>query len=111
MGIFKLIGKRGAARALARSSNEAYLRYKAKDSNLSEQEIAQTIFMQRCSPKNLNKTEKLRFEKYLETEEKVDSLIKLCLAMIFILLNISRTDVKAYRQVEKIIEAELTRAG
>jgi len=111
MGIFKLIGKRGAARALARSAYEAYLRYKSKNPNLSEAEIAQTIFMQRCSPENLNKTERLRFEKYLESEEKVDSLIKLCLAMVYVLLNISRTDVRAYRQVEKIIEVELTRAG
>ena len=111
MGIFKLIGKRGAARALARSAHEVYLKYKTGDPSLSEQEIAQTIFMQRCSPENLNKAEKIRFEKYLETEGKVDSLIKLCLAMVHILLNISSTDVKACRLVEKIIEEELTRAG
>ncbi len=111
MGIFKLIGKRGAAKALARSAHEAYLRYKAQDPNLSEAEIAQTIFTKRCSPGNLNKAEKIRFKKYLETDERVDSLIKLCLAMVYILLNISEADVKAYRLVEKIIEEELTRAG
>ena len=111
MGIFKWIGIRGAARALAGSAHETYLKYKTGDPNLSEQEIAQTIFMQRCSPTNLSKAQKIRFEKYLETEEKVDSLIKLCLAMVYILLNISASDVKAYRLVEEIIEAELTRAG
>ena len=111
MGLFKLIGKRGAAKALARSAYEAYLRYKAQDPNLSEAEIAQTIFTKRCLPLNLNKAEKMRFEKYLETDGRVDSLIKLCLAMVYILLNISASDVRAYRLVEKIIEEELTRAG
>ncbi len=111
MGFFKLIGKRGAARAFARSAREAYLKYKAEDSNKSEEEIAGELFKNRCSSRNLNKAEKVRVKEYLEKEETVDSLFKLCLAMIYIILNISEADVKEYETVRKVIEAELTRLG
>ena len=111
MGFFKLLGKRGAARNLARSAFEAFVKYKARDPNVSEAEAAQAIFMQRCSPGNLNKAEKIRFKTYLEKEEKVDSLLKLCLAMMYIILDISEADVKAYQTVRKVIEKELSRSG
>jgi hypothetical protein len=111
MGLFKLIGKKGAARTLARSAHEAYLKYIKNDSNLTEAEIAQKIFIQRCSPGNLNKEEKVRYEKYTGTEQKVDSLFKLCMAMVYILLGITKADTKAHHSVRKIIEEELFISG
>ncbi len=111
MGLFKLLGKRGAAKNLAISAFEAFMKYKARNPNISEAEIAQELFMQRCSPRNLNKAEKIRFKTYLEKEEKVDSLLKLCLAMMYIILDISESDERAYQTVRKVIEKELTRSG
>jgi len=105
-----MIGKRGAARTLAKSAHEAFLKYKTDNQDLSEAEIAEALFKQRCSPANLNRAEKLRFDKYLETK-KVDSLFTLCMAMIYIMLNISETDVTSYNSVKKIIEYELAVAG
>lgn len=111
MGLLNWFGKRGAARALARSAHETYLKYKTNDPNLSEAEIAKTIFTQRCSLRNLNKTEQIRFKEYLETGDEVDSLLKLCLAMIHILLNITEADGIAHQTLQKIIEEELTLLG
>jgi hypothetical protein len=111
MGLFKLMGKKGAARTLARSAHEAYLKHKKSDPDLTEAEIAQKIFIQRCSPGNLNKEEKVRYEKYTGTEQKVDSLFKLCTAMTYILLNITKADARTYDSVRKIIEQELTGTG
>lgn len=96
---------------LARSASETYLKNKAQNPDLSEAEIAQKLFMQRCSSKNLNKAEQIRFKEYLETGEEVDSLLKLCLAMVYIILNISEADGKAYQAIRKVIEEELSRSG
>ncbi len=96
---------------MARSAHEAYLKHKKSDPNLTEAEIAQKIFIQRCSPGNLNKDEKVRYEKYIGTEQKVDSLFKLCLAMIYILLDVTEADTKVYGSVRKIIEKELFMSG
>ena len=111
MGLFKLIGKKGTAKTLARSAHEAYLKYKKSDPNLTEAEIAQKIFIQRCSPGNLNKEESVRYEKYTGTEQKVDSLFKLCLAMIYILLDVTEADARVYGSVRKIVEKELFMSG
>ncbi len=111
MGLFNWLGKRGEARILARSASEAYLKHKTQTPELSEAEIAQKLFMQRCSSRNLNKAEQLRFEKFLETEKEVNSLFNLCLAMVHILLNITEADGKAYQTLRKIIEEELTLMG
>ncbi len=111
MGFFKRIGKRGAARTLAKSAHEAFIKYKKDNPDLPEAEIAEELFKQRCSPGNLNKAEKVRFNKYLEEQGKADSLFKLCLAMIYILLDVSEADVKEYEIVRKVIEEELVRSG
>ncbi len=111
MGLFKRWGKRGAAKTLARSAYEAYLKYKSSAPNLTEAEIAHAVFMQRCSSRNLNKAEKARFEKYLETEKSVDSILKLCLAILYIVDDISENDAAAYSTVKKVIEEELGRSG
>ncbi len=111
MGLFKLWGKRGAAKTLARSAYEAYLKYKASAPDLTEAEIAHVVFMQRCSLKNLNKAEKARFEKYQETDKSVDSIFKLCLAVLYIVDDISEDDAAAYSTVKKVIEEELSRSG
>ncbi len=111
MGLFRRIGKRGAARTLARSAHEALIKYKTDNPDLSEAEIAEELFKQRCSPGNLNKAEKVRFKKYLEEQGKADSLFNLCLAMIYIILDVSETDVKGYEIVRKVIEKELARSG
>ena len=111
MDFFKMIGKRGAARTLARSAHEAFLKYKADNPDTSEAEIAEELFNQRCSPGNLNKAEKLRFNNYHETEETVDSIYKLCFAVLYIVDDISKDDVKSYSTARKIIEEELTRSG
>ena len=96
---------------MARSAHEAYLKYKKSDPNLTEAEIAQKIFIQRCSQGNLNKEENLRYEKYIATEQKVDSLFKLCMAMTYILLDVTEADVRVYGSVRKIIEKELFMSG
>jgi hypothetical protein len=111
MGFLNIIWKRGAARTLARSAHEAYLKYKKSDPDLTEAEIAQKIFIQRCSPGNLNKEENLRYEKYTGTEQKVDSLFKLCLAMIYILLDVTEADARVYGLLKNIIEKELFMSG
>ena len=111
MGLFNWWGKREAAKTLARSAYEAYLEYKSNAPNLTEAEIAHAVFMQRCSSGNLNKEERARFGKNLETERSVDSIFKLCLAILFILGNISDNDAAAYSTVKKVIEEELGRSG
>jgi hypothetical protein len=111
MGLFKQWGKRGAAKTLARSAYEAYLKYKSSAPNLTEAEIAHAVFVQRCSPRNLNKAEKTRFEKYPGSEKPVDSIFKLCLAMLYIVDDISENDATAYSRVKKVIEEELSRLG
>jgi hypothetical protein len=111
MGLFKRWGKRAAAKILARSAYEAYLKHKSSAPDLTEAEIAHAIFMQRCSSRNLNKAEKVRFEKYLETEKSVDSIFKLCLAIFYIVDNISENDAAIYSMVKKVIEEELGRSG
>lgn len=111
MGLFNWWGKRGAARTLARSAYEAYLKYKSNAPNLTEAEIAHAVFMQRCSSKNLSKAEKARFEKYLETEKTVDSIFKLCLAILYIVDDISENNAGTYSTVKKVVEEELSNAG
>ncbi len=96
---------------MARSAHEVYLKHKKSDPNLTEAEIAQKIFLQRCSPGNLNKEEKVRHEKYTGTEQKVDSLFKLCIAMTYILLDVTEADTRVYHSVKKIIEEELFGSG
>ncbi len=105
------MGIRGAAKTLARSAYEAYLKYKSSAPNLTDAEIVQAVFMQRCSSGNLNKAEKERFEKYLKTEKSVDSVFKLCLAILYIVDDISENDAAAYSTVKKVIEEELSRSG
>lgn len=109
MGLFKRWGKRAAAKILARSAYEAYLKHKSSAPDLTEAEIAHAVFMQRCSSRNLNKAEKVRFEKY--TEKSVDSIFKLCLAIFYIVDNISENDAAIYSMVKKVIEEELGRSG
>ena len=111
MGLFKWGGKREAAKTLARSAYKAYLKYKLSAPNLTEAEIAHAVFMQRCSSRNLNKAEKARLEKYMETEKLVDSIFKLCLAILYIIDDISENDAPAYSTVKKVIEEELGRSG
>lgn len=111
MGLFKRWGIRGAAKILARSAYEAYLKYKASAPDLTEGEIAHAVFMQRCSTKNLSKAEKARFEKYLETEKSVDSILQLCLAVLYIVDDISENDTAVYSMVNNVIEEELGRSG
>ncbi len=111
MGLFNWFGKRGEARMLARSASEAYSKHKTQTPELSEEKIAEKLFMQRCSLKNLNKAEQIRFKEYLETGEEADSLLKLCLAMVHILLNITKADGKTYQTITKVIEEELSRSG
>ena len=96
---------------LARSASEAYSKNKAQNPDLSEAEISQKLFMQRCSSGNLNKADQLRFKKYLEAGETVDPQLKLCLAMVHILLNITEADGKTYQTIRKTIEEELSRSG
>ncbi len=111
MGIFKMIGKKGAARALASSAHEAFIKYKTDNPGFSEAEIAEELFKQRCLPGNLNKEEKVRYDKYTGKEQKVDTLFKLCMAMIYILCDVTEDDARTYQSIRKIIEEELSGSG
>ena len=112
MGLFTcLIKNLNVAGVIAKKAHEEYMKFKMHDTDITEAEIAQVIFMLRGSSQNYGRYERLRFNSYLEKNIDIDSLYKLCLAIVYIELNISPSDGKAFFMATEAIQNELFKYG
>lgn len=109
--IKKIIHKYGLLGSIAKNAISQFKKWKAKQPNLTEAEISQNIFDFRYSNGNFSKTERIKINKYYESDFKCQSLLDFCLISLDVEGNINPLDNKVFNETAKYLEIILDDYG
>ncbi|MFC1678044.1 hypothetical protein ACFL3G_13420, partial [Planctomycetota bacterium] len=109
--IIKWIAKKGALGGIARSQYIKFKRAQKENTNLTENEICQTLFTSRFSAIKLRENERERFERYLESNDVPTTLRDVCQAIADIELDIHSFGTKHAILAVGVLYEELERLG
>ena len=115
--MFKLIQKwfhrRGLLGAIAKNAMEQYFKWKLKDENLTEAEVAKNIFIYRYTNPNgiFDANEKIKITKYISSSFLPENLVEFCLISLDIEGNINPMDGKTYTELSGWLEEFLVYNG
>ena len=131
MGFFKWLQKKGSTGSIARWVVKQYRMIKSTNPDLDDDRLFEKLFENRYSLMTPKGSERIRYDEvergnyfsvmhtenlfnplHHETESDLFSLLHmLCMAIVYIEMNVSPNDSKLYKQCSEIISEELKRLG